>query len=511
MSIFIFRFLFVSVRSPRTASSVLSSTQQGLAKRLPGSAAKVILVDPEDVLPIRCQNYLAFAATILIGVAAPQLSRGQAQPSQPAKKPPSNPVGPPAPQSTHYPILLLAFGDDPSWSLRIGLKGPERLDRPNYPPIPLDPAEVTHETAADSWTYHAKDAVTGAAVAVHLTREPCAEAATDPTAAPRPSTGKYTFTATVDHTQLGSMKGCARIAAELFPKINNQIDDSDDASKNKPPPPTITNFKPPAAVAYLNQAGGVVLSHGTVKKIAAPAGMDLSLSHDGKKLLFTRSDSKTGPDRTLVLYDFDTGKSQELVRGLVRQPFWSPDDSRIAFLKAQDHAWQVWSFPAAMPETAALFSPQSVNSLHGWTDGRTVLASDTQNAYWLSEDKPLQTIDLKDIYGPAFQIMSSDTLRLHPLNSDLLVVSADFVSAPAAAPKDAMGLAAGFFLYELKSKRRTVLLPQDQWGRAAEWSRDGFQVFYTRLLTGASSTFRIFWDGTGVQKFAPGTSLVVGR
>jgi uncharacterized membrane protein len=488
-----------------------SSAQHWDREQLPGSAAKVILVDSEDFLPIRCQNYLALAAAIVCGVAAPQLLHGQAQPSQPAKKPAANPAGPPAPQSTHYPILLLAFGDDPAWSLRIGLKGPERLDRPNYPPIALDPAEVTHEAAADSWTYHAKDSATGAVVAVHLTREPCAEAATDPTAAPRPATGKYTFRATVDHAQLGSMKGCARIAAELFPKINNQLDDADDTNKNKPPALTITNFKPPVAVAYLNQAGNVVVSHGNVKKIAAPAGTELSLSHDGKKLLYTRSDSKTGPDGTIVLYDSDTGKSQDLVRGLVRQAFWSPDDSRIAFLKAQDHSWQVWSFLAAAPESAALSSPQPVTSLHGWTDGRTVLASDMQNAYWLSEDKPQQTLDLKDIYGPAFQIMSSDTLRLHPLNSDLLLVSADYVSPPPAAPKDTMGLTATFFLFELKSKRRTVLLPLDQWGRAAEWSRDGLQVFYARLVSGASSTFRILWDGTGVQKLAPGTSLVVGR
>jgi len=57
----------------------------------------------------------------------------------------SCPSGPAAPQSTHYPILILAFGNDPNWSLRIGQKGPERLDRPGYPPIPLEPAEVTHE------------------------------------------------------------------------------------------------------------------------------------------------------------------------------------------------------------------------------------------------------------------------------------------------------------------------------------------------------------------------------
>jgi uncharacterized membrane protein len=460
-------------------------------------------------LPIRPRTLLALATAVLCVVAVPRLSCGQAQPSQSPKK---LSVGPPAPQSTHYPILLLAFGNDPSWSLRIGLKGPERLDRPGYPPIPLDPAEVTHEAAADSWTYHAKDSATGAAVAVHLTREACTDAVSDPTAAPRPSSGKYTFRVSADHAQLGSMKGCARIAAELFPKINNQLDAEDDTHKKKPPAPTVTNFKPPVAVAYVNPAGNVVLSRGLIKKIVAQTGTELALSHDGKKLLYTRSDSKTDPGRTIVLYDADTGNSQDLAHGLVRQAFWSPDDSRIAFLKAQNQSWQVWSFPAAAPESAIAFSLQAVNSLHGWLDNHTILASDLQNAYWLSEDKLQQTVALQDIYGTVFQVMSSDTFRVHPLNSDLLLISADYASPPVGAPKDAMGLAAGFFLYELRSKRRTVLCPPDQWGRSAEWSRDGFQVFYTRVISGTlAATFRIFWDTTGSQRYLSGTSLVVGQ
>jgi WD40 repeat protein len=307
------------------------------------------------------------------------------------------------------------------------------------------------------------------------------------------------------------MKGCARIATELFPKINNQPDADDDTDKNKPPAPTITNFKPPVAVAYLNAAGAVVVNRGTVRKTAAPAGTELALSHDGKKLLYTRADSKTGPDRTIVLYDFDSGKSQDLVHGYVRQAFWSPDDSRIAFLKAQDRAWQVWSFLVTTPEAATVFSSQAVNSLHGWTDGHTLLASDMQTAYWLSDENPAQTVPLSDIYGPAFQIMSSDAIRVHPLNPDLLLVSADYATAPAGAPKDAMGLTAGFFLYELRARRRTVLCPPDQWGRAADWSRDGLQVFYTRMVTGTSSTFRIFWDGTGTQKYSSASWLVIGQ
>jgi hypothetical protein len=386
------------------------------------------------------------------------------------------------------------------------------MDRPGYPPIPLEPAEVTHESAADSWTYHAKDSATGAAVAVHLSRESCTEAKNDTLTPAPPPSGKYAFRVSVEHPQVGSLKGCARIAAELFPRINNQPDEDEDADKKKPPAPTITNFKPPVSVAYLNSTGAVVLSRGKTKKIAALEGNELALSHDGRKLLFTRSDSKTSPDRTIVLYDFDSGKSLDLVHGYVRQAFWSPDDSRIAFLKAVDRSWQVWTLPAANPESSISFSPQPVNALHGWTDNHTILTTDMLNAYWLSEETLPQAVALKDIYGAIFQIMSSDTIRVHPVNSDLLLISADYLSAPSGVPVDSMGLAAGFFLYELRSKRRSILCPPDQWGRAAEWSRDGLQVFFTGADSSHRSVInRIFWDGTGLQRSLPGSNYAVGQ
>jgi uncharacterized membrane protein len=450
-------------------------------------------------------------AVSLLFVGLPALSLGQ-NPPPTTKKPTASPAGPPAPQSTHYPILILAFGNEPDWSLRIGQKGPERMDRPGYPPIPLEPAEVTHEAGADSWTYHAKDSATGATVAVHLSREACTDAKNDTLTTTPPPSGKYSFRASVDHAQVGSMNGCARIAAELFPRINNQPDEEDDADKKKPPAPTITNFKPPVAVAYLNSTGAAVLSRGKTRKIAAPSSSELALSHDGKKLIYTRSDSMTGPDRTIVLYDFDSGKSLDLVHGYVRQAFWSPDDSRIAFLKAQDRSWQVWTFSAGNPESAVSFSPQPVNVLHGWTDNHTILATDMQNAYWLSEETLPQAVALKDIYGPTFQIMSSDTIRVSPANSDLLLVSADYLSAPAGAPVDSMGLSAGFFLYELRSKRRSTLCPSEQWGHAAEWSRDGLQVFFTGTDSSRRSFIqRIFWDGTGLQRLLTGSNYVVGQ
>jgi hypothetical protein len=134
------------------------------------------------------------------------------------------------------------------------------------------------------------------------------------------------------------------------------------------------------------------------------------------------------------------------------------------------------------------------------------------NAYWLSEDNQQLVVALKDIYGPTFQIMSSDTIRVHPLNSDLLLVSADYMSPPAGSPVDSMGLAAGFFLYELRSKRRVVLCPADQPGRAAEWSRDGLQVFFSGSDTAhRQGIYRILWDATGLQRLLTGSNYVVGQ
>src|SRR5579862_6250872 len=72
-------------------------------------------------------------------------ARAQAPPAKKTPQVLTAPAAPNAPQSKHFPILLLASGNNPAWSLRIGQKGPERLDRPGYPPIALEPAEVDHD------------------------------------------------------------------------------------------------------------------------------------------------------------------------------------------------------------------------------------------------------------------------------------------------------------------------------------------------------------------------------
>jgi uncharacterized membrane protein len=457
---------------------------------------------------------LLFLAILGLAWCAPACW-GQAKPAPPVPAQKNPPVGPAAPQSKHYPILLLAFGNEPNWSVRIGLKGPERFDRAGYPPIPLEPAEVTYETAADTWTYHAKDSATAAAVAVHLSREVCTDATNDTLTATPPLGGKYSFRASIEHAQIGQLKGCARIATELFPKINNQPDpEAEEEAKKHPPVPvsTVTKFQAPVAFAYVNTAGKIVFKRGAVTHVIAMEASQLAVSHDGKQLLFTHEE--TAENRAIFLYDFATEKSTELVRGDVQQAFWSPDDFRFAFLKFVDGHWHLWSAPVASPETAAAVFPDNVISIHGWADAHTILVDDLQQLAWVSDTGTIQqTLLDKDVLGDSFGSSSANTIRIHPLNPDLLLVSAEWVKPPQGVPIDAhMGGGFGFFLYEIRSKRRVPLSPLDMFSQNAEWSRDGLQIIFTGADSSRRySTYRMFWDGIGLQKYTAGTHLVIGQ
>jgi uncharacterized membrane protein len=454
----------------------------------------------------RPRYFLPLACVLLMGITASAL--GQNPP--PAKKPVT---GPPSPQSTHYPILLLAFGNEPNWSLRIGLKGPERLDRPGYPPIPLEPAEVTHEAAADSWTYHAKDSATGAAVAVHVSREACSDALNDTLTPTLPPGGKFAFRASVEHAQIGSLKGCARIAAELFPKINNRPDEEDDATKNKPPAPTVTNFKLPVAVAFIDSQARVVMKRGSVAHVVAPDGVPLSVSHEGKQLLYRRLDP--AKKQRIFLYDFSTAKTTDVSSGEVAEALWSPDDTRIAFTRFADSKWGFCIAPINATDQAVPLYGSEILHVQGWADAHTVLVSDSQQISWISDDGKIQsTLSIKDLLGESFTASSGDTIRIHPLNPDLLLVSAQKTPPAASTAKNSpAGPGTGIFLYEIHSKRRVSLTLPDLAVQYAEWSRDGLQIFFTGTDSSrrSSATYRIFWDGTGLQKYSSGTHLVIGQ
>ena len=436
-------------------------------------------------------TFLPFAT--LTACTAPAFAQAPAaKPATPPRSAQQKPApAPAAPQSKHYPILLIASGSEPFWSLRIGIKGAERLERIGYPPIALDPGEIEQEGTAEAWLYHAKDSATQADLTARVSREACSD---------NTSEAKYPFHVTVTHTQIGQLQGCAKIAPDQFPEFKQKNLDDDDPDKKKITPPAITNFKPPVAVAYLDPAGKVMVARGEAAKLTAPKGSELSLSHDGKRLLFTREDSAT--DRTIVLYDAATGKSSDLLRGAVQSAFWSPDDSQVAFLRRTDQAWQVWLMPSNEPDKAAELSSAPVLALQGWQDTHTVLATDASRLYLLKTDSPPSAIDLHDIYGTGFQIAPSDSLRANPANSDLLLVTAATAGNAGSST----------FLFEIKSKRRVTLTAPNVFVTFAEWSRDGIQVFYTsRDAAKNFSISRIFWDGSGLKRIRSGSALVVGQ
>jgi uncharacterized membrane protein len=214
------------------------------------------------------QRRSALVLTMAAAMGLPAYSQAPAKPA-PAAKPQSSQQktapSPPAPQSKHYPILLIATGTEPFWSLRIGMKGAERLERVAYPPIALEPGEIAQEGSAEAWLYHAKDTATTADVTVRVSREACSDNMSDT---------KYSFRVLVTHAQIGELKGCAKIAPDQFPEFKQKNLDDDDPEKKKVTPPPITNFKPPTAVAYLDAAGKVMLARGEAAKLVAPKGSD---------------------------------------------------------------------------------------------------------------------------------------------------------------------------------------------------------------------------------------------
>src|ERR1700752_3515080 len=169
---------------------------------------------------LRVHSFLFLVSTLTVS-----FSQVLAQAPTPKPAPQNTPTASPAVPSAvskHYPILIIAHGNEPSWSLRLGMKGPERLDRANYPPIGLDPADVTRDESGTFWIYNSKDEATGANVAVKLTREPCSDAG---------SQTNFTFRVEVTHAQIGILNGCGQSSPDKFPEFRkkNQLDMPDDA------------------------------------------------------------------------------------------------------------------------------------------------------------------------------------------------------------------------------------------------------------------------------------------
>src|SRR6267154_1817206 len=126
--------------------------------------------DSSRRMPLRARS-LFFSLVTLVASSG---SLTWAQAPATTKKPNSSPTpatAPSSPQSKHFPILLLASGNNPAWSLRIGQKGPERLERPSSPPVSPRTARLQPAPSGQAWTYRAKDSALRLTTTSHLSRE----------------------------------------------------------------------------------------------------------------------------------------------------------------------------------------------------------------------------------------------------------------------------------------------------------------------------------------------------
>src|SRR5260370_36036398 len=91
-----------------------------------------------------------------------------------------------------------------------------------------------------------------------------------------------------------------------------------------------------------------------------------------------------------------------------------------------------------------------------------------------------RSLPFKDFEGEVFSGSSINKIRIHPVNSDLLLISGEMSNPTQATPADPhKGVSSSFCLYEIHSRRRVLITPPNMFAQDGEWSRDGLQIFFT--------------------------------
>jgi len=230
-----------------------------------------------------------------------------------------------------------------------------------------------------------------------------------------------------------------------------------------------------ATLAYVDSRDRLVYQPEGGKPVVVDRnGYEPSLRRDGKQLLYTRQESATSPKRTLVLYDVASGRSRDLISGFVSGPVWSPDGRRMAFTRLEAKVWQVWVMDLAEPAKASRVSEEEMDGVAGWSpESDTIICYNQTNVYWIGLDgKTRRKVPTSVFYRQDLEWMSSNKIRIHPKNPNLLAVSAGYSETQEGAPADETGMTFTVALFDINSSKRDLVLTKKVWGDEAEWSPD---------------------------------------
>jgi Tol biopolymer transport system component len=260
-------------------------------------------------------------------------------------------------------------------------------------------------------------------------------------------------------------------------------------------------------LAYIDTADRVIYKpEGAPPRVVeAKNGYDLCLSRDGKRLLYARG-LPDGPNRVMVLYDAVSGKSRDVISGLVASARWSPDNNRVSFLKMDKNAWQLWVMPAVEPSKATLVSKQNLDFVDWMPDSKTILAGDGQRLYWFGVDgKQQKSIPTEELYGKDYQWTSSDVLRFQPGNAGRMSMSVYYMETPKNVPFEEEGGFATVLIYDWNTRKKTALLTTKIFGHDAVWTPDGAWLYYTRQeKLRKFAVWRMHPDGTAQERIVAG-------
>lgn len=266
---------------------------------------------------------------------------------------------------------------------------------------------------------------------------------------------------------------------------------------------------PPVPPCYLDASRQVVFQPaGASKPLHLGKGYDLSLSRDGKKLLFSRDVNSTSPNRDLFMVDA-SGKPAKILSGNVGSARWSPDASQIAFLR-YNKQWDLYVMPAGKPDQAKKIRENVMNLLEWIGDGSAILSQDEQALHWISpvNGVDLKQIPLKKIYGEEYDWTSADVFRPNPRNPDLIAVSALRMDELKGAEQDEMYKTQNVFLYDVKTGKRTAIPSSKTYSQSPVWTADGEALWFVNLVNGKKPQIR--WmkkDGSATTAICAGEEV----
>jgi Tol biopolymer transport system component len=255
-------------------------------------------------------------------------------------------------------------------------------------------------------------------------------------------------------------------------------------------------------LVFVHANGKVALERapGDAAYVLFDKGREPTLRPDGKRVVYWAS--APGLDAPLVWADVDGGARGTFREGNLRSPHYSPDGKQLLWGEMVGGQWAVMRAPAADRAVAPTLVFRTDNGVFqpSWLpDGSGIIVHDLDSVFWVALDgKVTRKLAVAELTGGEGGISSADRVMVCPTDPNRLLLSVENGDESSA-----------LFTYDLVTKKRARLTPNDLFAFEPNWSRDGRAIYFRGSRAGKhrvrDGILRIAADGSALIRIAPGS------